>query len=196
MADFGQTTLPGTGDASGAALAGYVYFAGGIAPEAGTLDSATIRVVGNASAASAYMGVYKGSSSTTIEGSTLIAKTAEITDVIGGTATNFTKAFRTDDGLSRTFAAGDRIWLAVLIVANADRFSWRKCNSTGDWSIGPDSRVWGYMDTSGQTSLPATAGTDTGYPEATTMASYLTYTAGGASAVPAIASFYQMLRSA
>lgn len=187
MAIFGQVSLPATGEGSAGALVQYVYFTGGQIDEAGTLDSVTIRVAGNDSAADVYIGVYKGGSDTTIEGATLIASTANITEIIGGTLTTKTYNFTSGD---KTFANGDRLWLAVLIASNADRFNWNVCTDLGDWGLAPDSQNWGYLDSTTAT-LPATAGTDTGY-NTNTLAAYVTYTPGGASIVPHAMAGYRM----
>ena len=166
---------------------------GGTAAEGGTPTHVSIHATSASGANNGYIAVYKGGTSSSPDGATLIGTTANITADWSSGGPWFTYALSS----TASFATSDYIWIAFL-NRKADNFVMRP-NSTndvsgnyrGDWLLKTGGGTYQYyytIDSVTGTTPPATCPGGGSYSaiENAPWLAYITYTAG-ASAVAAIA---------
>lgn len=168
-----------------------LFLFGGAAPENGTPTGVSIYAGGaTAGPADIYLALYQGGSSTDPTGATLIAVTANITTDLSTAATWRDYSFT---GTPSPFTASQPLWFGILARGASSHFynkTWTSANYTGNYKGG-----WTYKTNSGNYdyawavtdgSSGAPSGTVPGsgaYASYLPFVAYITYTAGGASAV-------------
>lgn len=179
MATFGE--LGATAPNPSGALAGNLLFTGGQVGEAGTLTDVTIWVRGNnVDTPNAWIAIYKSATSDPTVSSSLIAYTDPITTIYNTTLTQRTYSLANG---TKSFAAGDYLWIAFMThdTAAATAFEPYLVTETGNWAVANGANKFRYQ-AGNLTSPPAAITADTGY-LTEVLGAYVTYTAGGASAV-------------